>query len=200
MKMDTDKINFNELWSRQKAEQPALKDLLLKMNNFKKSGRKRIIVTNVLFLLTSIFILCIWYFYQPQLLTTKIGITLIILAMAVFAISSTNTSGLLKKTNEAESTQKFLTNLVAIKEKQQFIQTTMLNIYFVLLSAGIALYMAEYTSRMTTFQAVFAYGITALWILFNWFYIRPKQTKKQQSKLNEIIRKFEDIQTQLNQE
>ena len=198
--MDTDKINFNELWSGQKAEQPALKDLFVKMNNFKKANRKRIIVTNVLFLLTSIFILCIWYFCQPQLLTTKIGITLIILAMAIFAISSTNNSGLLKKTNEAESNQKFLTNLLAIKEKQQFMQTTMLNIYFVLFSTGIALYMAEYTSRMTTFRAVFAYGITGLWILFNWFYVRPKQIKKQQSKLKEIIRKFEDLQTQLNHE
>jgi hypothetical protein len=32
--------------------------------------------------------------------------------------------------------------------------------------------------------------ITSIWILFNWFYLRPKQIKNQQSKLDEIISKW----------
>jgi uncharacterized coiled-coil protein SlyX len=32
---------------------------------------------------------------------------------------------------------------------------------------------------------------------FNWFYIRPKQIKKQQSKLNDLIAKFEEVNNQL---
>jgi hypothetical protein len=58
---------------------------------------------------------------------------------------------------------------------------------------------------MTTFWGIFAYGTTSIWILFNWFYLRPKQIKKQQSKLDEIIGKFEmlndrvaDINTAIN--
>jgi hypothetical protein len=120
--------------------------------------------------------------------------------MVIFVISLNKSFGLFKKTNGAESNQEYLKTLLAIKEKQQFIQTTMLNLYFILLSTGIALYMYEYTSRMTTFWAVFTYGITGLWILWNGFYLRPRQIKKQQAKLNEIIRKFENIQSQLNQE
>jgi len=172
----------------------------LKIDNFKKSNRKKIIFINVIFVLTTLFILFIWYYYQPQLITTKIGIVLSILAMAIFAISSNQSLLLFKKTNESENNRNYLKNLLAIKEKQQFLQTTMLNLYFVLLSTGIALYMYEYTSSMTTFWAVFSYGITGLWILFNWFYLRPRQIKKQRAKLNEIINKFENIQTQLDQE
>ena len=198
--MGTGNINFNELWSGQKAEQPTTKDLILKIDNFKKSNRKKIIFINVIFVLTTLFILFIWYYYQPQLITTKIGIVLSILAMAIFAISSNQSLLLFKKTNESENNRNYLKNLLAIKEKQQFLQTTMLNLYFVLLSTGIALYMYEYTSSMTTFWAVFSYGITGLWILFNWFYLRPRQIKKQRAKLNEIINKFENIQTQLDQE
>ena len=198
--MDTDNINFNELWSAQKAEQPPTKDLILKMDNFKKSNRKKIFFINVVFFLTTIFILFIWYYYIPQLITTKIGIVLSILAMAVFVISSNQSLRFYKKTNEAESSREYLKNLLAIKEKQQFLQTSMLNLYFVLLSAGIAFYLYEYTSSMTTFWAVFSYGITGLWVSFNWFYLRPRQIKKQKAKLNEIINKFENIQTQLDQE
>ena len=52
---------------------------------------------------------------------------------------------------------------------------------------------------MTTFWGIFAYGTTSIWILFNWFYLRPKQIKKQQSKLDEIIGKFEMLNEQLNE-
>lgn len=200
MKMDTNNINFNELWNGQKAEQPTTKELFLKINNFKKSNRTRIIFSNITLVLTSIFILFIWYYYQPQLVTTKIGIVLTILAMLIFVISLNQSLGLFKKTNEAECNQQYLRAILIIKEKQQFMQTTMLNLYFILLSTGIALYMYEYTSRMTKFWAFFAYGITALWILFNWFYLRPKQIKKQRTELSEIISKIENIRSQIKQE
>lgn len=198
--MDINSIDFNELWKGQKAEQPTTKDLLFKLNNFKKKNRNRIIISNVILILTSLFILLVWYYYQPQFVTTKIGIVLTILAMLIFVISLNKSLGLLKKTNESESNQHYLKTLLRLKEKEQFMQTTMLNLYFVLLSTGIALYMYEYTSRMTTFWALFTYVITALWILFNWFYLRPKQIKKQRTKLNEIIDKFENIQSQIKQE
>ena len=77
-------------------------------------------------------------------------------------------------------------------------ETTMMNLYFILLSLGIALYMYEYTQRMSTFWGIFTYAITSIWILFNWFYLRPKQIKKQRAKLDAIIAKFEMVNNQLN--
>ncbi len=195
--MDTDNINFNELWTAQKTGQSSTKDLFLKMNNFKKSSRKKIIITNIILVATAVFILFVWLYFQPQWVTTKIGIILIIVAIAFFVISTNKSLTLFKATDETESNQQYLKSLLVIKQKQQFIQTTMLNIYFMLLSTGIALYMYEYIFRMTIFWAVFSYGITGLWILYNWLYLRPKQIKKQQAKLNEIISKFEKFQSQL---
>lgn len=198
--MDINNINFNELWTRQKAEQPTIKDLLIKMNNFNKSNRKRIIFANIVLVLTSIYILLIWYYAQPQYKTTKIGIVVTILSMVIFVFSLNESLVLFKKANETESNQKYIEILLVIKGKQEFMQKTMLNLYFVLLSTGITLYMYEYTLRMTIFWAFFTYGITVLWILFNWFYIRPKQIKKQRTKLDEIIAEFENIQSQLKPE
>jgi hypothetical protein len=59
--------------------------------------------------------------------------------------------------------------------------------------------MYEYAIRMTVFYALVTYGVTLLWIGFNWFYIRPKQIKKQQVKINELIAKFEDVNEQLKE-
>lgn len=192
-------INFNELWAKQKTGEPNKEDLLSKINKFKKSNLKRLIITNLLLIITSLFIIFIWVYYQPQMITTKIGIILTILTMVIFVITYNQSFALFRKTTNTQSNSEYLKDLLAIKAKQQFMQTTMLNLYFVLLSTGIGLYMYEYTQLMTAFWGIFAYGITSIWILFNWFYLRPKQIKKQQSKLDEIIGKFEMLNEQLNE-
>ena len=191
-------INFNDLWSGQKIVQPNPDELILKVDKLKKANTKRIVYTNITLVLTSVFIGFIWYYFQPQFITSKIGIVLAILAMLSFMIASNSSLVLYKKLDAGESNQQYLKTLLLIKEKQQFMQTTMLNLYFLFLSVGLSLYMYEYVSRMSTLMAVVVCGVTALWFLFNWFYLRPKQIKKQEAKLNEIIAKFEDIQGQLN--
>jgi hypothetical protein len=35
---------------------------------------------------------------------------------------------------------------------------------------------------MTLLDGLLTYGITGLWIAFNWFYLKPKIKKKQQQK------------------
>ncbi len=192
-------INFNELWAKQKTGEPNKEDLLSKINKFKKSNLKRLIIINLLLIITSLFIIFIWVYYQPQMITTKIGIILTILAMVIFVIANNQSFALFRKITTTQSNSEYMKNLIAIKAKQQFMQTTMLNLYFVLLSTGIGLYMYEYTQLMTAFWGIFAYGITSIWILFNWFYLRPKQIKKQQSKLDEIIGKFKMLNEQLNE-
>lgn len=192
-------INFNGLWAKQKTGEPDIEDLLSKMNTFKKSNLKKLIITNLLLITTSLFIILIWVYFQPQMITTKIGIIVTILAMVIFVIGYNQSFVLFRKQTNTLSTAEYLKDLLAIKAQQEFMQTTMLNLYFVLLSTGIGLYMFEYTVRMTAFWGIVAYGITSIWILFNWFYLRPKQIKKQQSKLDEIIGKFEELHEQLTQ-
>jgi hypothetical protein len=192
-------INFNELWAKQKTGEPNKEDLLSKINKFKKSNLRRLITTNFILITTSLFIIFIWAYYQPQMITTKIGIILTILSMVIFVIAYNQSFALFRKTTNTLSNSDYLKNLLAIKAKQQFMQTTMLSLYFVLLSTGIGLYMYEYAQLMSLFWGIFAYLVTSIWVLFNWFYLRPKQIKKQQSKVDEIISKLEMLIEQLDE-
>ena len=198
--MPTENFNFNELWLAQKTEQPSAKDFLLKINAYKRKNRNKIILLNLVLLFVSLFIVFIWYYFQPELITTKIGMVVVILSMVIFMFSQNKSLTILKKTDETEDIQHYLKTLLKIKTHQQFMQTTMMNLYFVLLSLGLALYLFEYASKMSLTSGLLTYGITCLWILFNWFYVRPKQIKKEQNKLNEIIAKVENIQNQLKEE
>jgi len=195
--MEDNNINFNELWAGQKTSEPNAEDLFLKINRFKKATIKKLLFTNIMLAATTAFIIFVWVHYQPEFLSTKIGIVLTILAMMLYILVYNKSYSLLKNADAAQSNSEHLKNLLSLKARQQFMQTTMLNLYFILLSAGIGLYLYEYTCRMTGFGAMLAYGITGFWILLNWFYFRPKQIKKQQAKLNEIISKLEVLNKQL---
>jgi hypothetical protein len=60
--------------------------------------------------------------------------------------------------------------------------------------------MFEYVLRMTLLDGLLTYGITGLWIAFNWFYLKPKIIKKQQQKLNDSIAALENMNNQFKEE
>ncbi|OYU92979.1 MAG: hypothetical protein CFE21_22225 [Bacteroidetes bacterium B1(2017)] len=195
----SDNIDFKELWAKQTTIAPNPENLIAEIKKMNQYNLRKLVFTNILLIATSIFIILIWIYYQPQLLTTKIGIIIIILAIVVFLLANNKSYSLFKRHRNSQSNSDYLKKLLAIKAKQIFIDTTMLNLYFVLLSIGVGLYMFEYTSRMKLIWGLVTYGITFLWILFNWFYLRPKQINKQRAKLDAIISKFEMINKQLDE-
>lgn len=196
--MDNDNnIDFKDLWRKQSVSQPDMKDLLARVAKFKKAGLRSLWIVNILLLVTSVFIVFIWIYYQPQFISTKIGIIITILAMVIYLFTYNKLLSKYKNIEATQTNQEYLQNLIVIKKKQQFLQTKMMTFYFLALTVGICLYMYEYASRMTLLGASLAYGITLLWMMFNWFYIRPKQIKKQQEKINDLIGKFEEVNHQL---
>jgi len=196
--MDNDKtIDFKDLWKKQTVNEPNIDDILMRLKQFKKANLRSLWKTNILLFATSAFILFVWYHYQPQFISSKIGIVLAILAMAMYVAVYNRLLKDFKHIDTTQTNREYLEKLILIKRKQQFMQSTMLSWYFVLLLVGICLYMYEYTSRMTVLYALFTYAVTLLWIAFNWFYLRPKQIKKQEKKINDLIAKFEEINNQL---
>lgn len=197
--MDNNNIDFKDLWKKQTVNKPNIEDLLVRLKQFKKASLRSLWRTNILLAATSAFIIFIWYRYQPEFISTKIGIILAILAMVMYVGVYNRVLSTFKNIDSTQTNQEYLQQLILIRKKQQYMQSKVLSWYFILLMAGICLYMYEYASRMTVFYALITYGITLLWIAFNWFYIRPKQITKQQDKINRLIEKFEAINHQLEE-
>lgn len=196
--MDNDNnIDFKDLWKKQSISQPDMQDLLARVNKFKRAGLRSLWITNMLLFATTAFIVFVWIYYQPQFISTKIGIIVTILAMMIYLFVYNKLLSNYKNIETTQTNQEYLQNLILIKKKQQFLQTTMMRFYFATLTFGICLYMYEYASRMTFLGASLAYGLTLLWMAVNWFFILPKQIKKQQFKINSLIEKFEEINKQL---
>lgn len=190
-------IDFKEIWGKQQTAIPEKKELLKKADHFKRKNLNKIILANITLLFTSIFIGFIWYYYQPDIITTKIGIVLVILSMLLFlGVYNTLIPFLLKKSNEINIHQ-YLNQLIRFKKKQSFIQNIIMHLYFLLLSLGLGLYMYEFIIRMPLTWALLSCTVVILWIGINWFYFRPRIIKKQQHQINTLIKKFESYTEQL---
>ncbi|WP_264565719.1 hypothetical protein [Flavobacterium sp. N3904] len=189
-------IDFKDLWKQQTVSPPNIEDLFSKLKHFKRVSIRKLIITNVLLIATSVFILFIWYCYQPEFISTKIGIVLVILAMVIYLLVYNRLAGFYKTIDGTLNNSEYLQKLISIKAKQHFLQSTMLSLYFILLGSGLCLYMFEYTNRMTLFWGIVTYAIMLGWIGFTWFYLRPKEIKKEQDRVNSLIAKFEAVNKQ----
>ena len=193
----TDKINFKAYWNEQKIETSEAKQVIKKASEFKRKTRNRLIASNLILLTTCMFIGFIWFYYQPQFLSTKLGIIICIMAMLSYLAVLNSMTPLLSNQGIELDAKTQLTQLISLKEKQRFQHTTLLNIYFILLSLGLSLYMHEYTSRMSLQWAMISYSIVLFWIALNAFYFRPKAIVKQQRRLNELIAQLKNVNKQL---
>jgi hypothetical protein len=190
-------IDFKDLWKQQAVSPPNIEELLSKLKHFKRVSLRKLVITNVLLFATSIFIIFIWYKYQPEFISTKIGIVLTVLAMVIFLFLYNKLGTFYKTIDDTQSNSEYLQKLISIKTKQQYLQSTVLSLYFIMLGLGLCLYMYEYASRMTAFWGIFTYVLMLAWIGFAWFYLRPKEIKKEQTRINSLIVKFENVNKQL---
>ena len=192
--------DFKALWSNEESRVPDVKEIIEKAGQLTFKTRKTIWRQYILLSLTAIFIVFIWWYFQPKMLTTKIGIVLIIVAIISFLTAAGKLLPLLFKVDLETDSRQYLNQLIHIRHKQEFLNKTMLNCYFILLSLGVSLYMIEYVKRGTIIFQLMAYGVTFLWLAFNWFYIRPKTVKKQQKAINDVISKLDALNGQMTKE
>jgi hypothetical protein len=190
-------IDFKALWNRGDRSAPNVNEIFEKANKLNRGVRNKIRRGNIILSLTVLFMAFIWFHYQPQFITTKIGLLLIMIAIVVFLITTNQLLPLLEEANVATDSRQFLMQMIRVKQKQDFLNQTMLTGYFIFLSIGIVLYFIEYAGRGSFLFQVTAYGLTFAWIGFNWVYIRKRIIKKQQNAMNDIIARLEEVNRQL---
>jgi hypothetical protein len=196
--MSTNEIDFKSLWQQQSSSAPNIAEFLHEAKVYQQKNKWKQGMLNVMLLLTCLVIVSIWIYYQPQLIATKIGIVLALLAIVSFLLASNKLLLLSKLPNESDEAKYYLKALINYKTKQRFIQTKVMSLYFIMLSVGLALYLYEYVNKGGQVFTISVYSVTFAWIAFNWFYLRPKQIKKQNEKLDAMIAKLKSIQDDVN--
>jgi len=191
-------MDFKALWNKQStSDMPDTKTLFSNADQLKKKTRNKLLKLNLVLLVTTAIMIYMWFNIDNEHLTTRIGLILIVLAIVSYLAVSNQILPMLFKSDFEMSTQEYLNQLIRIKRKEDFLNRVMINIYFTLLSAGLALYMLQFIARMST-----AWGATYVvwtfgWIAFSWFYLRPRGIRKKGKALNDMIARLEEVNGQL---
>ncbi len=189
-------LNLKKLWQQPSPIQPTLATFLSRARQFKRQQTTQLVTSSILLLATAIFIPWLTWFYHPQFWTTRIGAICIVLAIAIFITAQSKLLPLLLQDNNHFDNKTYLIWLQKIAHQKNRLQHQVISWYFVLLSIGIALYLYEYTSKMPPVWAWISYGLTTLWITFNWWYLRPRIIQKQQMALQILQTQLQTLQTQ----
>ena len=188
-----DNLDFKELWSKQSSDAPKIEELLSNFERLKRKNLIKLICVDLLMIVTIAIIILIGVYFEPKLITTKIGIVVTLLAISGYLVIYNQLIPYLTKMDEVQNNSEFIKSALKLKNKQRFLQTTMLQTYFISLTIGLCLFLYEYVLLMPFPWPIIVYSITISWIAFNWFYLRPVFIKRELKKINVIIDNFEKI-------
>lgn len=198
MSIDED---IQQIWLRQPTvPPPSEKELGQQAVTIRRRTRNKVLLAILILLCTIGFILGIAEHWHPRLLTTYIGIIFILLAIIMQVIASGSLlSFLFRPDRKDKESRQYLQVLIRLRERQKFLQTKILSLYFVIMGIGIFLTMIENTRQMNISGRILAYGATALWIVFCWFFLRPRSIRKEAARLNALIGQLEKVLDQFTQ-
>jgi hypothetical protein len=136
--------------------------------------------------------------YEFAYSTTYVGILFVIAAILLGIFFSSQLLLLvLKKIDPTTSNSEYLQQMIRYRNRQRFFQSKGISLYFILLTIGIVLYMAEFAARDLSFGLLY-YTITLGWFAIAWFYLRKRTIRKQEKQINEQVERLENIADRLN--
>ncbi|WP_143306203.1 hypothetical protein [Chitinophaga vietnamensis] len=189
-------FDLKALWSRQPATTPDFEAVLQKARSVRQQLRKKAILLILLLAATLAAVICIWCLSTLHFASTKAGVSLLIVAIVIMVVNQLRFVQAIGADQSQASTD-YLRALLIIRKKQEYTSRTIMSVYFLLLTAGAALYLFEPLSHKPAAWLFGGYALTFGFFAYMWFVVRPKKIKEQQSELNSIISRIEECQAQL---
>lgn len=192
-------IDFKAIWQqRDVVVRPDIKEVLKRSVQLKKSARNKLLWANgVIIAVAAYYIIFLSTNYHSNAITTSIGSLLIIIGFIAYLIVSNGLLLNLFKSHPEVDSFAYLTELVAIKKKQELVATKVVKMYLITLAAGLTLFLIEPVIKAGVIWGSVMYIFLFAWMAFVYFYIAPRKVKKQHAEWSAVIEKLQAINNQL---
>jgi hypothetical protein len=191
-------IDFKAIWQQRDVVRPDIKEVLKRSVQLKKSARNKLLWANgVIIAVAAYYIIFLSTNYHSNAITTSIGSLLIIIGFIAYLIVSNGLLLNLFKSHPEVDSFAYLTELVAIKKKQELVATKVVKMYLITLAAGLTLFLIEPVIKAGVIWGSVMYIFLFAWMAFVYFYIAPRKVKKQHAEWSAVIEKLQAINNQL---
>ena len=193
-------FDLKKIWGSQRVPEPDVQALYKAVKVYRKKEAGKLIMTNLVLITTIALIVWIALHSPSEKITTPAGISIIIITIAGYLLFYNQLYPSFRKLNLSQNNKEFLNQLLIIKKKQTYIQKIIIHLYLLFLFTGIGLVMYEPASHMALTYRIIAYTATTGWMLFAWLVLCPRTVKKQNARIDPLIRQFEKLSKQLTEE
>ncbi|NDC42851.1 MAG: hypothetical protein EBZ77_15085, partial [Chitinophagia bacterium] len=132
--------NINDLgalWKSRNTPPPNVAALMEAARAFRRKHIVKLVRTNLMLLATTAWVLYIVYAWNPQMLTTRIGVGLIITGMLGYLVVYNRLLPLLLRVPEQANSARYLQQLHTLQLWQKMLHYTATHLYFLLLWGGV---------------------------------------------------------------
>ncbi|SDS18213.1 hypothetical protein SAMN05216490_0688 [Mucilaginibacter mallensis] len=192
--------NLNDikaLWLTAKTDGlPSSDEMLRIVKKFRNQRLRNKLIVIFTALVCAAMMVATMFVYKSTMITTRIGEVLIIIACGVLVFTNTRS---IKRFIDLKdcSNKEFIEFLEQTRRNQVYYYKKTQVLGMGISSIGLLLYLYEMASiSMVVF--IITYSIAIIWTLILWLVIRPRSFKKQSLKLEETLKKLENISKQLN--
>jgi len=190
---------IQELWQKHEVEVKVSADEMLQQAKKEVNGLKLKSALNILGMLASFMaIAALWIFFHFESWTTHVGISIIIIVIAVYTLILYRDYRLISKNDFTVHPHEYLNNLKTYQLNRYKLYNSLYWFYVIALSLGLIFYFVEILAYFTSIQKVLAIGLTFLWILFCSTILRKAVMKREKERIALLIEKFERIIGQIS--
>ncbi len=149
--------------------------------------------------LSFIAVACLWLF-EFESWTTHAGITIIVMAIAVYTVILYNNYRIIAKNDFTVNPNEFISQLKLYQLNRQNLYNRLYWFYAIALSIGMVLYFSELSSHLNFWTQVIFVGLSFGWMIFCSTLVRKVVIKKDKERIALLIEKFERISEQFKEQ
>jgi 4-amino-4-deoxy-L-arabinose transferase-like glycosyltransferase len=188
--------NLKAIWHTAKTDDlPTSAQMLQLIQKFRSQRlKKKWTVIIVASLLTLLMIFTIIY-YQPEMITTRIGQLFITIGCAWLAFTNIKSIRRFYQLEDCSNAE-FLAFIEQTRQNQIYFYKKTQVIIMLLSSVGLLLYFYESASKSPR-GLIITYSLSALYLAISWLVVRPRTFRKNAEKLNAVRAHLNKISQQL---
>lgn len=192
--------NIQSLWQSHSVEVKISSEQMLEQVKKEVNAiRSRSMINIIGMIMSFVAISLTLFFSELEAWTTTLGISIIILAIAIYTILLSREHHLLSRNDFTEHPEKFLTRLHAYQLSRFNLYHKLYWFYAAAISAGFILFFFEALQNFETWVQVSVVLFTALWIVFCATTLRRAFMSREKERIDLLIEKFERLSKQFTE-
>ncbi len=192
--------HIEALWAKHSVDVTISADEMLKQAKKDVQGIRTKSLLNIAGMIFSFLaVAALWLFFDFQSLTTHVGISIIIIAVAVYTVILYNNYRIISNSDFTANPNEFIKSLKRYQLNRFSLYNRLYWFYAIALSLGMVLYFFEILGQMQPWAQILAVLLSFGWMIFCSTLVRKAVIKRDRERISLLIEKFERISSQFHE-